>query len=75
MGTMKVMLGWLYDPCVHLIGIGLVVGYLIMGTGSESETENLADSLTRCPNCAAMHFAGTACPMLAVQQDRLPASN
>jgi hypothetical protein len=74
-GTMKVIMGWICDPCVHLIGIGLVVGHLVVGMGSEGESETLADSRTSCSTCKAIHGVGTPCPLRAVQRDVLPASN
>jgi hypothetical protein len=74
MRTMKIILGWLCDPCVHLIGIGLVVGHLILAMGPESGWDNLAEYPIKCLICGATHEAGARCSMLAVQRDALPAA-
>jgi hypothetical protein len=74
MRTMKIIMGWLCDPCVHLIGIGLLVVHLILAMGPETDWENQADSPIKCVICGATHEAGAKCQMLAVQRDVLPAT-
>jgi hypothetical protein len=74
MHTMKIILGWLCDPCVHLIGIGLLVVHLIVAIGPDPDWENQADQPIKCLVCGATHEAGARCPMLAVQRDILPAA-
>ncbi len=63
---MKAVLGWLSDPYLHIIAVGLVLVRLAMGAGG-GETSDPYDGLTPCVVCHASHQASKPCPKMTAR--------
>jgi hypothetical protein len=58
---MKMIVGWLGDPYLHLVGIGLIV--LAIGAGISSESGR-SDATERCDSCQRFHDESVVCSKL-----------
>jgi hypothetical protein len=56
---MKTIVGWLGDPYLHLVGIGLIV--LAIGAGINSEPGR-GEASDRCDLCHRFHDESLGCP-------------
>jgi hypothetical protein len=62
---MKTVLGWLGDPYLHLIGIGLLVLTLGSRLGAESTKVELS-AYSECELCGRLHDENKACSPIVV---------
>jgi hypothetical protein len=71
---MKILLGWLCDPYLHVILIGLLLGCLAMTTGT-NEPARAARPPVFCERCLDYHESGDggcrlACALASLFQSR-----
>lgn len=57
---MKAILGWLCDPYVHIVAVGLILIRLAMGFGGDASATASSDEQPRCSSCLRFHN-GTDC--------------
>jgi hypothetical protein len=62
---MKAVLGWLGDPYLHLIAIGLLVLTLGSRLGAESTKAELS-SYSQCELCGRLHDDNKPCTRIVV---------
>jgi len=57
---MKAVVGWLCDPYVHMLVVGLVLLLLAMGGGGDEAGEGRG-ATGRCHTCLHIHASDAAC--------------
>jgi hypothetical protein len=63
---MKAVVGWLCDPYIHLLVVGLVLVRLAMGAGGDRPTDATGQPPVRCAACRGFHMEGVECIPIVV---------
>jgi hypothetical protein len=62
---MKALAGWLCDPCVHLLVIGVLLVHLAMSASADGDSTGRDDSDKNCQACRGYHEPYLSCPLLS----------
>lgn len=68
---MKAVVGWLCDPYVHMLVVGLVLVRLAIGAGGDEASEGIGTA-ARCHTCLHIHANDAACRPVVVTTPTAP---
>jgi hypothetical protein len=68
---MKAVFGWLSDPYLHVLAIGLVLVYLVIGLGGGEPAAGSPSPTQHLPGCSKAHDTKDMCQPTVADSGRI----